>query len=245
MCALGMMAASAGAQSTDIKIGDAVVSSSLRSRMYSWNWFGDTPNGDYTYSGSLLRFGLTESKKALDWQVEFAVPALVNMPTTAVMPAPFGQLGLGGSPANVTIVLAALAVAVVWWLRDRTTWGQAWRAVGQSPQAARTTGISVGKVQIFVMAGCGALAGVGVMVEFSSEGSMSGDLLAFAMTLAMAGIMVIARHFQGIAVMQAIALFALGSRLLPAIETGLIGSLDAPLAPVCAWLAGLPRNLPL
>jgi len=99
MCALGMMAASAGAQSTDIKIGDAVVSSSLRSRMYSWNWFGDTPNGDYTYSGSLLRFGLTESKKALDWQVEFAVPALVNMPTTAVMPAPFGQLGLGGSYA--------------------------------------------------------------------------------------------------------------------------------------------------
>jgi len=78
------------------------------------------------------------------------------------------------------------------------------------------------------------------MVEFSSEGSMSGDLLAFAMTLAMTGMMVIARHFQGIAVMQAIALFALGSRLLPAIETGLIGSLDAPLAPVCVWLAGLP-----
>lgn len=128
-----------------------------------------------------------------------------------------------------------------------------------------------------VVAGCGALAGVGVMAGFSSEGSMSGDLLAFAMTLAMAGMMVIARRFQGIAVMQAaclssllsalasvpfashllvsgpnlvdlaafglvnsavgIVLFALGSRLLPAVETGLIGSLDAPLAPIWVWLA--------
>jgi hypothetical protein len=31
-----------------IKIGDAVVSTSLRSRMYSWDWFGDTPAGEYT-----------------------------------------------------------------------------------------------------------------------------------------------------------------------------------------------------
>jgi len=73
------------------------VSTSLRSRMYAWDWFGDAPNGDYTYSGSLLRFGLSETKPKFDWQVEFAVPALVNMPTTAVMPAPLGQLGLGGS----------------------------------------------------------------------------------------------------------------------------------------------------
>src|SRR5215467_2833215 len=89
----------ASAQTAEIKIGDAVVSSSLRSRMYSWNWFGDTPNGDYTYSGSLFRFGVSESMKKIDWQVEFAVPALVDMPATAVQPAPLGQLGLGGSYA--------------------------------------------------------------------------------------------------------------------------------------------------
>ena len=34
-----------------------------------------------------------------------------------------------------------------------------------------------------------------------------------------------------------ISLFTLGSRMLPAVETGLIGSLDAPLAPVWVWLA--------
>lgn len=82
-----------------IRIGDAVVSTSLRSRMYSWDWFGDAPNGEYTYGGSLLRFGLTETKPKLDWQVEFAVPALVNLPASAVMAAPMGQLGLGGSYA--------------------------------------------------------------------------------------------------------------------------------------------------
>jgi hypothetical protein len=99
MCASLLLPALAFGQAKEIKIGDAVVSSSLRSRMYSWDWFGDTPNGEYTYGGSLFRFGLTESKKNLDWQVEFAVPALVNMPTSAVMPAPFGQLGIGGSYA--------------------------------------------------------------------------------------------------------------------------------------------------
>ncbi len=33
-----------------------------------------------------------------------------------------------------------------------------------------------------------------------------------------------------------LALFTLGARLLPAIETALIGSLDAPLAPLWVWL---------
>jgi simple sugar transport system permease protein len=70
------------------------------------------------------------------------------------------QLGLGGSSANAALVLAALAVGAMWWLRARTTWGQAWRAVGRDPAAARSVGISVGRVQILVMTGAGALAGL-------------------------------------------------------------------------------------
>jgi simple sugar transport system permease protein len=70
------------------------------------------------------------------------------------------QLGFGGSSVNAAVLIAALAAAAVWWLRSQTTWGQAWRVVGQSPEAARTTGISVGRVQIVVMAGSGALAGL-------------------------------------------------------------------------------------
>lgn len=70
------------------------------------------------------------------------------------------QLGLGGSSVNASIIVAVLAVAVVWWLRAQTTWGLAWRAVGQSPEAARTAGISAGKVRIVVMTAAGALAGL-------------------------------------------------------------------------------------
>ncbi|MBA3452263.1 MAG: ABC transporter permease [Deltaproteobacteria bacterium] len=70
------------------------------------------------------------------------------------------QLGFGGSAVNASLVIAMLAVAAVWWLRNRTTWGQAWRAVGQDPSAARSVGISVGRVQILVMTGSGALAGI-------------------------------------------------------------------------------------
>ncbi|HEY0189586.1 MAG TPA: ABC transporter permease [Kofleriaceae bacterium] len=70
------------------------------------------------------------------------------------------KLGLGGTSANASVVIAALAVAIVWWLRAQTVWGQAWRAVGQSPEAVRTTGTSVGRVQLLVMTGAGALAGL-------------------------------------------------------------------------------------
>ena len=127
-----------------------------------------------------------------------------------------------------------------------------------------------------VAASLAALAGVVVMVGFGAEGGPFGDLLAFGMTVSMALIMVIARHFRGISVMPAaclsaflsglvcwplgdplavtgyelllltlfgivnsavgLALFTLGARLLPAIETALIGSLDAPLAPLWVWL---------
>src|SRR5207253_330936 len=61
------------------------------------------------------------------------------------------QLGLGGSAANLSVLIAAAAVAGVWWLRSRSTWGQAWLAVGRDPAAARAVGISVGRVQIAVM----------------------------------------------------------------------------------------------
>ncbi|HEY4243174.1 MAG TPA: ABC transporter permease [Kofleriaceae bacterium] len=69
-------------------------------------------------------------------------------------------LGLGGSAANVSLVLALGAAGLVWWLRARTTWGQAWRAVGRDPAAARAAGISVERVTLWVMTGAGALAGL-------------------------------------------------------------------------------------
>jgi general nucleoside transport system permease protein len=70
------------------------------------------------------------------------------------------QLPLEGSSANLSLAITLIAVGAVWWLRARTTWGVAWRAVGQDPAAARTVGISVARVQVYVMVGAGALAGL-------------------------------------------------------------------------------------
>ncbi len=121
-----------------------------------------------------------------------------------------------------------------------------------------------------------ALSGVAVMVGLGLEGDLFGDLLAFGMTLALAVMMVISRHYQNIPIMPAaclsallsgavalpmseglavsidelgllilfglvnsaigLALFSIGARMLPAIETALIGALDAPLAPIWVWL---------
>src|SRR5207249_3409975 len=68
--------------------------------------------------------------------------------------------GIGGSPANASLVLVAVVTAGMWWLRSATTWGRAWRALGEDPAAARSVGIDVGRVQILVMAGSGAIAGL-------------------------------------------------------------------------------------
>jgi len=70
-------------------------------------------------------------------------------------------LGLGGSPANAALIIALASALAVWWLRGRTTWGQAWLAIGRNAEAARSVGISVGRVQILVMTGAGALGGLG------------------------------------------------------------------------------------
>lgn len=70
------------------------------------------------------------------------------------------QLGFSGSAVNASLALAVLAALGLWALRARTTWGQAWRAVGQDPAAARSAGISVGRVQILAMTASGALAGL-------------------------------------------------------------------------------------
>lgn len=140
----------------------------------------------------------------------------------------------------------------------------AWLVIGERP--ARSA----------VVASLVSLLGVAIIVGFGSEGSLSGDLLAFGMTLSLAIMMVISRRYTEIPTLPAacvsallssaaaipfsdglvvsgndmgllalfglvnsavgLALFTLGARLLPAIETALIGALDAPLAPIWVWV---------
>lgn len=79
-----------------IKIGGVTFSGSLRARSESWNWFDTTAaDPNYTFGGVLLRLSLSQQKARFEWQVEAALPLLINLPENSIAPNPQGQLGLG------------------------------------------------------------------------------------------------------------------------------------------------------
>jgi hypothetical protein len=91
-------------------LGGVAVFGTARTRANWWDWFGNAPEGDYSYPAVLIRVGLTQVTTSFDWQVDFALPILVNLPIDAVMPAPQGQLGLGAtySASNGNVAHAAM-----------------------------------------------------------------------------------------------------------------------------------------
>lgn len=83
-------------------------------------------------------------------------PKSLPMQDTAVMPDLLGErfnLHLG-------FLLALVAVAVVWWLLNRSAFGFRVRAVGENPEAARVAGINVGRTYVLVMLVAGSLVGL-------------------------------------------------------------------------------------
>ena len=91
----------AGAQTAGapaIAFGNHIVlSGSLRTRIEAWNWFEGDADGDYTFSGSLIRLGLSQSTAKRDWQIELAAPVLLGLPPDATGPGAQGQSGLGAA----------------------------------------------------------------------------------------------------------------------------------------------------
>jgi general nucleoside transport system permease protein len=88
-------------------------------------------------------------------------------------------------------IFVAIAAAVVYWvLLNRSTKGYEARAVGFNPEAARYSGIKVGKTYVLVMGTCGALAGL--------AGSL--DVLGWQFHLATNDIQTTQLAFLGIAV---------------------------------------------
>ncbi|MGZ3425884.1 MAG: ABC transporter permease [Polyangia bacterium] len=67
---------------------------------------------------------------------------------------------LHGSAANAALLFAVAVALGAWWLVERTRVGFRLRAVGASPDAAATGGISVPRVQFFTLALSGAVAGL-------------------------------------------------------------------------------------
>ncbi|MFZ5846830.1 MAG: ABC transporter permease [Actinomycetota bacterium] len=83
-------------------------------------------------------------------------PKSLPVKDTATMPDLLGErfnLHLG-------FLLALVAVAVVWWLLNRSAFGFRVRAVGENPDAARVAGINVGRTYVLVMLVAGSLVGL-------------------------------------------------------------------------------------
>jgi hypothetical protein len=82
-----------------IKLGDVIVTGSLRSRVYFWDWFEPTAgNNNYQYSGNIFRISFSQNLDTWDWNAEFAVPFLLGLPSKATGTGPQqGALGLGSN----------------------------------------------------------------------------------------------------------------------------------------------------
>ena len=79
-------------------LGPLDVSVLWRTRIEGWNWFqGDTGNSEYPFWHSQLRVGLGQNHENFAWFVEGEQVSLVGLPDDAVVAAPQGQLGLGGT----------------------------------------------------------------------------------------------------------------------------------------------------
>ena len=80
------------------KLGRLEISINWRTRAEGWNWFeGKTGDSDYGLWDSLMRVGIGQTGEHFDWLLEGEQPSILAIPDHAVVPAPQGQLGLGGN----------------------------------------------------------------------------------------------------------------------------------------------------
>lgn len=86
------------AASSKHKLGPLEISVNWRTRAEGWNWFeGNSGNSDYGLWNSLLRVGIGQTGESFDWFIEGEQPSILGLPNDAVVAAPQGQLGLGGT----------------------------------------------------------------------------------------------------------------------------------------------------
>ncbi|HYN90521.1 MAG TPA: ABC transporter permease [Thermoleophilaceae bacterium] len=117
-----------------------------------------------------------------------ALPVSDDVVEGAKLPVFWGDPILQG--LHVGLFVALFAVIVFWFLLHRSTVGYEVRAVGFNPEAARYSGMNVGKNYVLVMAVCGLFAGL--------AGAM--DVLGWQFRIATIDIQVTFIGFFGIAV---------------------------------------------
>jgi general nucleoside transport system permease protein len=89
---------------------------------------------------------------------EATLPVSNDVVEAARLPVFWGDPILQG--LHIGLFIALVAVAVFWFLLNRSTTGYEVRAVGLNPEAARYSGMSVSKNYVLVMAVCGLFAGL-------------------------------------------------------------------------------------
>jgi simple sugar transport system permease protein len=117
-----------------------------------------------------------------------SIPVSNDVAGSAKLPVFWGDPVLQG--LHIGIFIALFAVLVFWFILNRSTTGFEVRAVGFNPEAARYSGMSVGKNYILVMAVCGLFAGL--------AGAM--DVLGWQFRIATNDIQIAFVGFYGIAV---------------------------------------------
>jgi general nucleoside transport system permease protein len=116
------------------------------------------------------------------------VPVSADVVPAARLPVFWGDPELQG--LHVGIFVAFAAALVFWVVLNRSTKGFEARAVGFNPEAARSSGIGVGRTYVLVMASCGLLAGL--------AGSL--DVLGWQFRIATNDVQASTLGFLGIAV---------------------------------------------
>jgi len=117
-----------------------------------------------------------------------SLPVSEDVVKGAKLPVFWGDPVLQGLHIGIFIALAA--VVIFWLILNRSTMGYEVRAVGFNPEAARYSGMSVGKNYVLVMALCGLFAGL--------AGGL--DVLGWQFRIATNDIQTVQLGFFGIAV---------------------------------------------
>jgi general nucleoside transport system permease protein len=96
-------------------------------------------------------------------EAQKSIPVSEDVVEGARLPVFWGDPVLQG--LHIGLFIALFAVVVFWIILNRSTIGYEVRAVGFNPEAARYSGMSVGKNYILVMAICGLFAGLAGAID--------------------------------------------------------------------------------
>jgi len=132
---------------------------------------------------------------------------------------------------NLLVYIAYLAVPVTWWIVYRTRFGLRLRAVGESPNAVDTAGISVVRMRYAAMIACGTLTGIaGAYLSIAQNAQFVRDMSAGQGYIALAAL--IFGKWRPFTAMFACLMFGLLGAMetrLQGVELPIVGEVPVPL----------------